>query len=133
MGVERSAFFHIRKQIAVWIYPAIAGSLIFIDWNHTRQWKNGTRPSILDEIISAPSTEGPKKVCPSIMGTYTLSYSAKKLFERKRQLLLLPFVAYFGYCWDQAGVYKREMMKGHSRLFAERIAAIPKGEDPWKY
>lgn len=38
-----------------------------------------------------------------------------------------------GICWDRAGMAKAEMMKGHSRMYANRLAAIPKGADPWKY
>uniref|UniRef100_A0AC34REX0 Uncharacterized protein n=1 Tax=Panagrolaimus sp. JU765 TaxID=591449 RepID=A0AC34REX0_9BILA len=67
------------------------------------------------------------------MGTFTVSYLVKKGFERRRQLFFFPFVAYFGYCWEEAGRYKREMMKGQSRMFSERIAAMPKDADPWKY
>lgn len=85
------------------------------------------------------------------MGTFTLAYLAKKAFERKGQILALPLVMYFGmiycysntycyltfkfigYCWDEAGRYKREMMKGHSRMFAERIQAMPRNADPWTY
>ncbi|KAE9555600.1 hypothetical protein FO519_001178 [Halicephalobus sp. NKZ332] len=105
MVVERSAFYHIRKQAAIWIYPAIAGTLIFLDWNHT----------------------------PVNMGTFTLSYYASKGWARRRQFLFVPFVMYFGYCWDEAGRYKREMMKGQSRMFADRIQNIPKYADPWNY
>ena len=63
MVVERSAFYHLRKQAAIWIYPAIAGTLIFIDWNHTREWKAGKKVSVLDEIIGSDRTIGvPPKV-----------------------------------------------------------------------
>ena len=63
MVVERSAFYHLRKQAAIWIYPAIAGTLIFIDWNHTREWKAGKKVSVLDEIIGPDRTIGiPPKV-----------------------------------------------------------------------
>ena len=55
---ERSALYHFRKQVAIWIYPAIAGTFIFLDWNHTRQWKNGDKVSVLDELIGSQRTIG---------------------------------------------------------------------------
>nr|CDQ06107.1 Bm6425 [Brugia malayi] len=38
-----------------------------------------------------------------------------------------------GYCFDRQGMYKASMMKGQSKMFADRIAEIPEGEDIWKY
>ncbi|TKR61119.1 hypothetical protein L596_028272 [Steinernema carpocapsae] len=38
-------FYHFRKQAALYVWPVLAGTVIFIDWNHTRQWKaNGRVP-----------------------------------------------------------------------------------------
>uniref|UniRef100_A0A1I7YNJ2 NADH-ubiquinone oxidoreductase B12 subunit n=1 Tax=Steinernema glaseri TaxID=37863 RepID=A0A1I7YNJ2_9BILA len=109
-----SVFYHLRKRVPLYIWPVLAGSLIFIDWNHTRQWKNN--------------------VGLEVMGTFTVSYFAKKFFwERKLLCLWVPTALYFGSCWDRAGMAKAEMMKGHSRMYANRIQAVPKGEDPWKY
>uniref|UniRef100_A0A914RG57 Uncharacterized protein n=1 Tax=Parascaris equorum TaxID=6256 RepID=A0A914RG57_PAREQ len=36
-------------------------------------------------------------------------------------------------CWEAAGYHKAQMMKGHSKMYADRIAAIPPGEDVWRY
>lgn len=38
-----------------------------------------------------------------------------------------------GQCWEAAGYHKAQMMKGHSKMYADRIAAIPPGEDVWRY
>ena len=37
------------------------------------------------------------------------------------------------HCYENVGIYKREMMKGHSRMYAERIKNIPPNHDPWKW
>ncbi|KAK0410258.1 hypothetical protein QR680_005029 [Steinernema hermaphroditum] len=68
------------------------------------------------------------------MGTFTISYFAKKVFwEHKFLCLWVPAAYYFGTCWDRAGMHKASMMKGHSRMYADRIQAIPKNDDVWKY
>lgn len=38
-----------------------------------------------------------------------------------------------GYCWDQSAYERAKLMKGHSKLFANRISRIPKDQDVWKY
>lgn len=58
MVLERSLLSHLRKQAAIWIYPVTAGTLIFIDWNHTRKWKAGEAVSVLDEIIGPERSIG---------------------------------------------------------------------------
>ncbi|KAK0410255.1 hypothetical protein QR680_005029 [Steinernema hermaphroditum] len=106
-----SVLYHLKRRVPLYIWPVLAGSLIFIDWNHTRQWK-------LNEA----------------MGTFTISYFAKKVFwEHKFLCLWVPAAYYFGTCWDRAGMHKASMMKGHSRMYADRIQAIPKNDDVWKY
>uniref|UniRef100_A0A0R3RV95 N-acetyltransferase n=1 Tax=Elaeophora elaphi TaxID=1147741 RepID=A0A0R3RV95_9BILA len=37
------------------------------------------------------------------------------------------------YCYDRQGMYRASMMKGQSKMFADRIAEIPEGQDIWKY
>lgn len=54
----RSAFYHARKLLAVYIYPILAGGFIFADWDHTRRWKRGEKVSVLDEILGEDRTWG---------------------------------------------------------------------------
>ncbi|KAK0410257.1 hypothetical protein QR680_005029 [Steinernema hermaphroditum] len=78
------------------------------------------------------SAKNPSRV--EAMGTFTISYFAKKVFwEHKFLCLWVPAAYYFGTCWDRAGMHKASMMKGHSRMYADRIQAIPKNDDVWKY
>uniref|UniRef100_A0A0K0FME1 DUF2061 domain-containing protein n=1 Tax=Strongyloides venezuelensis TaxID=75913 RepID=A0A0K0FME1_STRVS len=68
------------------------------------------------------------------MGTFTLSYAVKKIIvDQKSSWLAAGVVMYLGKCWENAGTHKTEMMKGHSRMFADRAATIPRHIDPWRY
>ncbi|MFH4979871.1 hypothetical protein AB6A40_006580 [Gnathostoma spinigerum] len=46
----KGTFYHFRKKMSLYIGPIIVATIILIDWNHTRQWKNKGRPSPLDFI-----------------------------------------------------------------------------------
>ena len=68
------------------------------------------------------------------MGTFTVAYWARKTFWDKKHLWAGTVFAYWlGTCWDRAGIAKASMMKGHSRMFADRAAAVPAGKDVWKW
>ncbi|KAJ1358917.1 hypothetical protein KIN20_017485 [Parelaphostrongylus tenuis] len=68
------------------------------------------------------------------MGTFTLAYFVRRVFWDRKGLWLLGIPVYhFGRCWDNAGYAKVEMMKGHSKMYADRIRSIPKHQDIWKY
>ncbi|EFO24012.1 hypothetical protein LOAG_04475 [Loa loa] len=68
------------------------------------------------------------------MGTFTLKYFFKKaIWEKKTLWASVAVMAYLGHCFDKQGMYKASMMKGRSKMFADRIAEIPEGEDIWKY
>ncbi|KJH45022.1 hypothetical protein DICVIV_08948 [Dictyocaulus viviparus] len=68
------------------------------------------------------------------MGTFTFSYFFRTAIWEKRKYWLLSIpVIYFARCWENAGIAKVEMMKGRSKMYADRIRAIPKNEDPWRY
>uniref|UniRef100_A0A915BE95 Uncharacterized protein n=2 Tax=Parascaris univalens TaxID=6257 RepID=A0A915BE95_PARUN len=70
----------------------------------------------------------------SQMGTFTYTYFFRKaIWEHKYKWMAVPFIYYFGQCWEAAGYHKAQMMKGHSKMYADRIAAIPPGEDVWRY
>uniref|UniRef100_A0A914Y1I5 Uncharacterized protein n=1 Tax=Panagrolaimus superbus TaxID=310955 RepID=A0A914Y1I5_9BILA len=137
MVVERSAFYHLRKQVAIWIYPALAGTVIFLDWNNTRLWKSGKKINVLDEILGSEQAaylpKPQQKVL--IMGTFTFSYLAKKIFlNDPAHYIFVPALIWFSYCWNEAGIYKRSMMKGHSKMYADRLKSIPSNHhDPWKW
>ncbi|CAG9538244.1 unnamed protein product [Cercopithifilaria johnstoni] len=60
------------------------------------------------------------------MGTFTLKYFFKKaIWEKKTLWASAAVMAYLGYCYDRQGMYKASMMKGQSKMFADRIAEIP--------
>jgi hypothetical protein len=40
------------KRVSPYITPLICGSIIFFDWFHTYQIKNGLKESILDKLVS---------------------------------------------------------------------------------
>uniref|UniRef100_A0A8R1HHF9 Uncharacterized protein n=1 Tax=Caenorhabditis japonica TaxID=281687 RepID=A0A8R1HHF9_CAEJA len=68
------------------------------------------------------------------MGTFTATYFLKNAFWDKRGLWAATIaVAYFARCWENAGYHKAEMMKGHSRMFADRAKQLPQHADLWKY
>ncbi|CAJ0596294.1 unnamed protein product [Cylicocyclus nassatus] len=70
----------------------------------------------------------------SKMGTFTLSYFVRTaIWDKKGYWLAAIPVIYFGRCWENAGYAKVEMMKGHSKMYADRIRMMPKNADPWKY
>ncbi|CAJ0950054.1 unnamed protein product, partial [Mesorhabditis belari] len=70
------------------------------------------------------------------MGTFTVSYWARKFWWEQRYLWAASAVAfYYGTCWDNAGTHKASMMKGHSRMFADRrqqILASNPHADVWR-
>ncbi|VDM47284.1 unnamed protein product [Toxocara canis] len=41
-------WYHLRKRMPLYLGPLIAAGIIFIDWNHTREWKRNGRVSVLD-------------------------------------------------------------------------------------
>ncbi|CAI5437612.1 unnamed protein product [Caenorhabditis angaria] len=68
------------------------------------------------------------------MGTFTTTYFLKTAFWDKRGLWLATIgVAYFARCWENAGYHKVEMMKGQSKMYADRTKQVPQQADPWKY
>ncbi|CAB3408627.1 unnamed protein product [Caenorhabditis bovis] len=68
------------------------------------------------------------------MGTFTPTYFLKTAFWDKRGLWAASIaVFYFARCWENAGMNKAEMMKGQSKMYADRIKQIPFHSDPWKY
>uniref|UniRef100_A0A914Q260 Uncharacterized protein n=1 Tax=Panagrolaimus davidi TaxID=227884 RepID=A0A914Q260_9BILA len=68
------------------------------------------------------------------MGTFTVSYLAKKVFlNDPAHFIFVPALAWFSYCWNEAGIYKRSMMKGHSRMYADKLKSIPAHQDPWNW
>ncbi|KAF8384357.1 hypothetical protein PRIPAC_73499, partial [Pristionchus pacificus] len=119
---QRTFWYHLRKRLPIYAWPIVAGGVILIDWNHTREWKANGRVSVLDVQLLGK------------MGTFTVGYFVRKAFWEKKHYWTASVAAYWiGICWDRAGMAKAEMMKGHSRMYANRLAAIPKGADPWKY
>ncbi|CAB54416.1 Complex I-B12 [Caenorhabditis elegans] len=68
------------------------------------------------------------------MGTFTATYFLKNAFWDKRGLWTATLaVAYFARCWESAGYNKAEMMKGHSKMYADRLKQLPAHTDAWKY
>uniref|UniRef100_A0A1I7U582 ATP synthase subunit e, mitochondrial n=1 Tax=Caenorhabditis tropicalis TaxID=1561998 RepID=A0A1I7U582_9PELO len=68
------------------------------------------------------------------MGTFTATYFLKTAFWDKRGLWTATLaVAYFARCWENAGYHKAEMMKGQSRMYADRVKQLPQHADAWKY
>ncbi|VDL74346.1 unnamed protein product [Nippostrongylus brasiliensis] len=68
------------------------------------------------------------------MGTFTIPYFLRTaIWDKKGYWIAFIPVFYFGRCWDAAGYSKVEMMKGHSKMYADRIQSLPKHADPWKY
>ncbi|KAK5974748.1 hypothetical protein GCK32_002986 [Trichostrongylus colubriformis] len=68
------------------------------------------------------------------MGTFTLPYFLRGFVWDKKGYWIAAFpVYYFARCWENAGYSKVEMMKGHSKMYADRIRSLPKHADPWKY
>ncbi|MFH4979870.1 hypothetical protein AB6A40_006579 [Gnathostoma spinigerum] len=68
------------------------------------------------------------------MGTFTLSYFFRTaVLDHKALWITAPIIFYIGRCWRADGYEKAKMMKGHSKMYADRIKAVPKGEDPWNY
>ncbi|VDM97636.1 unnamed protein product [Thelazia callipaeda] len=85
----------VRRILAVWIWPTLAATLIFSDWQTTKRLKESGHASILEAMRDESDIAR--------------------------------------YCFDRQGMYKASMMKGQSKMFADRIAEIPEGEDIWKY
>ncbi len=52
-----SSWYRLRKQSSLFIFPLISLSIIFLDWNHTREWKNRGRTSSLHEQLLAAKRE----------------------------------------------------------------------------
>ena len=68
------------------------------------------------------------------MGTFTVTYWLRKaVWDKKHLWGASIFAGYIGVCWDRAGYTKAEMMKGHSRMFADRVKSLPPNADPWKW
>ncbi|KAK5973690.1 hypothetical protein GCK32_017213, partial [Trichostrongylus colubriformis] len=58
---SHSWLYHFRKRLSIYIWPLLAGGAIFLDWNHTREWKaNGRRSVLQGEILpdTQPLQEG---------------------------------------------------------------------------
>ncbi|CAD6190932.1 unnamed protein product [Caenorhabditis auriculariae] len=68
------------------------------------------------------------------MGTFTFNYFLKTAFwDKKGYWAASVAIIYFSRRWEEAGYDKVEMMKGHSRMYADRIKQIPYHNDAWKY
>ncbi|XGW22389.1 hypothetical protein V3C99_004983 [Haemonchus contortus] len=48
---SHSWFYHFRKLFPLYIWPVLAGGAIFVDWNHTREWKANGRQSVLQKEL----------------------------------------------------------------------------------
>ncbi|PAV67944.1 hypothetical protein WR25_01188 [Diploscapter pachys] len=47
-----SLWYHFRKQFSVWVFPIMGFGAIFLDWNHTREWKAaGKYSSLCAEVL----------------------------------------------------------------------------------
>uniref|UniRef100_A0A915PLA7 HIG1 domain-containing protein n=1 Tax=Setaria digitata TaxID=48799 RepID=A0A915PLA7_9BILA len=107
--------FSAKRMFAIWIWPVFAATLIISDWRTMANLRAEGHATVLD----AMRDEKP--------------VATKAIWERKTLWASAAVMAYLGYCYDQQGMYKASMMKGKSKMFADRIAEIPEGQDIWKY
>ncbi|CAQ48402.1 uncharacterized protein CELE_T23G11.11 [Caenorhabditis elegans] len=42
-----------RRGLPIYSWPLLAATMIFVDWNHTREWKAAGRVSALEKEILA--------------------------------------------------------------------------------
>ncbi|VDN20757.1 unnamed protein product [Gongylonema pulchrum] len=100
----------LKKLAAIWMWPVIAATLMISDWRTS------------------------KRLAESDMGTFTVRYFFKKaIWEKKTYWAMIAVAGYLGHCLNKQGMHKASMMKGHSKMFADRVAQIPKDQDIWKY
>ncbi|MCP9260667.1 hypothetical protein DINM_003889 [Dirofilaria immitis] len=112
----RSMFrFPTKRMLAIWIWPISAAILIISDWHTMKSLRASGHTTILDAMRDENIT------------------TRKAIWEKKTLCASMAILAYLGHCFDKQGMYKASMMKGQSKMFADRIAEIPEGQDIWKY
>ncbi|CAB3408989.1 unnamed protein product [Caenorhabditis bovis] len=51
MVAATTAWTRFRRGLPIYAWPILAGAIIFVDWNHTREWKAAGRVSALQKEI----------------------------------------------------------------------------------
>ncbi|KAI1729480.1 hypothetical protein DdX_01722 [Ditylenchus destructor] len=70
------------------------------------------------------------------MGTFTWSYFVKSSASHLKNpywSFWLPLSFWIEWSYQRQKTFKREMMKGQSRMFASHRARLPEGADCWKW
>uniref|UniRef100_A0A0N5AVZ9 Cas1_AcylT domain-containing protein n=1 Tax=Syphacia muris TaxID=451379 RepID=A0A0N5AVZ9_9BILA len=116
-----SSLYRSYKLSTVYVAPVLSATIIFLDWFHTYQWKKQGRP--MHPVVRAIWERLQFDTLSNrFFGDISMNGSPEPL------LLILVSL-----CWDRAAYEKVQLMKGKSLMYKDKIAAIPPGQDVWRW